>query len=121
RSRARALALPLTLEPAHQSHQPLIKRRVAAEAVIDAVRLLRELWQFFIELVYGESRVGAVVSLRSFITGAPACPHFTLAILWLNEQDELMLGVIRRKNGYSVRFFETGQIIEVRVLTILVL
>ena len=91
-----AFSLPLPLKSPHQADQALIERWIAAETVIDSVGFFGELWQFFVELIDRESGIGAVFLFSSLVAHAPSRPHFAFPVLRLNEQDEPVLGVIRR-------------------------
>src|SRR2546423_13553282 len=44
RCRADAVTLALSLKVAHQADKPLVKRRVAAETIINSVGLFDQLW-----------------------------------------------------------------------------
>src|SRR5262249_26185978 len=121
RRRSKAVALALLIEAPHQAGDAFVKSRIDSKAIVDAIGAGEESRQLVFKFVDRERRVGAVVSLRAFLTDAPASPHLTGAIFWKNKEHEQVFGLTCDEHRHRALLFEAGQVVQIGVLPVLVL
>src|SRR5690606_33235591 len=88
------------------------------EMVVDARTAFDESRQDVVDILDGKGVVHAEIGDRTFLTGAMTIPLLACGIALATEQDGFALTASGDQGKYRIRFPESGQIVEIAVLTI---
>jgi hypothetical protein len=102
-------------------HDLVVEHTVPSESVEKLFVILEVLGKLRGELRHGKPRVGAEVFDRAFDARARTVPHLALGIARPDEQDRLVLRVLGRHDQHRFGLVESGEVVKVGVLPVLVL
>jgi hypothetical protein len=103
-------------KPAECRDDPLVEAFVKAESIVEGLGISEVAGRIWSSLPNIVSGIGAELAYGALDTGAEAGPDLFLASPWPDKQDVTMCRMRRSDDGDAVRFIQSGQKIEVRIL-----
>ena len=103
-------------KPAQCRDDPLVEAFVEAESIVEGLGISEVAGEDLVNLPNIVCGIGAEFAHGALDTGAESRPYLFLASPWPDKQDVTMCRMRRSDDGDAVRFIQSGQKVEVRIL-----